>query len=82
MNKPYTCHNCSTVFDAYPDSVKMGFESIGEPGARVGPMRPGARRPDKLKVRCPGCYNAGYTAIDQMVYTLDISGDAALVSTA
>ena len=72
MNKPYTCHNCSTVFDAYPDSVKQGFE---------GPGTPPRGKPRKIKVRCPGCYEAGYRKVKHMVYVVDVSKEAKLVAT-
>ena len=68
MNKPYTCHNCSTQFDAFPDDHKAIFD-----GARMPAY------PRSVTVKCPGCYDAGYTQVAQMTYVLDISGDATLV---
>jgi hypothetical protein len=68
MNKPYTCHNCSTEFDVYPADMA---ERIGRFTA-----------PARVKVRCPGCYEAGYTSVPgvvsppgslgAMVYTIDL----------
>ena len=68
MNKPYTCHNCATEFDAYPDAIKDRLEAESQ-----------RDRPSKIKVKCPGCYGNGYTQVLQMIYTLDITGDATLV---
>ena len=64
MNKPYICHNCGTDFDAYPDPPKPNPRKIA---------------PSCVKVKCPGCYANGYQNVDQMIYTLDITGDATLV---
>jgi hypothetical protein len=70
MNKPYKCHQCGETFDAFPE---MG-----------GPMMGRMQTPKKVKVKCPGCYAAGYTGCPgslnppgkgDMVYTLDISGE-------
>ena len=66
MNKPYTCHNCSTEFEALTDDVIAQFRRRGQPP------------PERVRLKCPGCYDAGYTSVDQMIYILDISGDATL----
>jgi DNA-directed RNA polymerase subunit RPC12/RpoP len=67
MNKPYTCHNCGTQFDALPNEEKEMIEhSI-------------LRNPSKVKVKCPGCYGAGYTQLSQSMYVLDITSDAKLI---
>jgi hypothetical protein len=68
MNKPYTCHNCSTVFDALPDEAKELIEHSKRPF------------PAKVTVKCPGCYGNGYTDVAEMIYVLDISGTATLVA--
>lgn len=62
MNKAYTCHNCATEFDLWPDELLQQF---APGGSDVGP--------DKVKIKCPGCYSAGYTSVDQMIYTIDTS---------
>ena len=63
MNKPYTCHNCATEFDAWPDGPKLQFE------------RQGREPPQKVKMKCPGCYDAGCIDLAVRRYTLDISGE-------
>ena len=62
MNKPYTCHNCGTEFDLWPDDLLEQF-NVGQGTPSVGP--------DKVKVKCPGCYGNGYTSVSQMIYTVD-----------
>lgn len=59
MNKPYTCHNCNTEFDVWPDDLKEQFETTGQP------------IPELVQVKCPGCYDAGFTAVSQMIYTVN-----------
>jgi hypothetical protein len=59
MNLPYTCHNCKTKFDLVPDEEKEMLETA-EQGI-----------PKLIKVRCPGCYKAGFTSIDQMEYVVN-----------
>jgi hypothetical protein len=63
VNKPYTCHNCGTVFDAFPSDVqeKINLEILAPPRT--------------ITVKCPGCYANGYTSVNEMIYTLDISGE-------
>ena len=61
MNKPYTCHNCETEFDLWPDEILGQFGPEGQTG--IGPQ--------KVKVKCPGCYGNGYTEVSQMIYTVD-----------
>lgn len=61
MNKPYTCHNCATEFDAYPDDIKESVEF------------PGMTAPASVKVKCPGCHANGYTSQMEMIYVLDIT---------
>jgi hypothetical protein len=61
MNMPYECHNCGTIFDAWPEEMEEAS--------------PAGSKPDKIKVRCSGCYAAGFTAPGQGIFTLDISGE-------
>jgi hypothetical protein len=70
MNKAYTCHQCGKVFDLFP-----GLQA----GAPLG-----IPQPTKVQVKCPGCYDAGYTGYPgsqnpvgkgNMRYTLDLSTD-------
>lgn len=65
MNKPYTCHqpNCGTEFDLLPDDL---MEMINNGMQQM---------PEKIKTKCPGCYAAGNTSVDQMIYTVDITQD-------
>jgi hypothetical protein len=60
MNHPYTCHNCSTVFDLWPDDLKEQFSMTNQP------------EPELVQVKCPGCYDAGFTAVEQMIYTVNM----------
>lgn len=69
MNKPYTCHQCGTKFDLLPE---------WSPDGPMGRMP----QPTKVRVKCPGCYAAGYTGYPDsqnpvgngnMVYTIDLT---------
>jgi hypothetical protein len=71
MNRPYTCHQCETKFDLLPD---VESKMAGQP----------SRIPSdgKVRVKCPGCYEAGYTGCPgslnppgkgDMVYTIDLA---------
>jgi len=68
--KPYTCHQCGTTFDLLPPAFPA-------PG---GGFRPPPAE-GKIKVKCPGCYAAGFTGCPgtlnppgkgDMVYTIDL----------
>jgi len=61
MNKPYTCHNCGTVVEAYPDALKQADEKRGQTSTHT-------------QVICPGCVAAKKTPIER-TYTLNIEGD-------
>ena len=72
MNKPYTCHQCGTEFDLLPDAGPVGIRRA------IGPQP----EPQKVRVRCPGCYAAGYTGCPgsrnppgrgDMVYIIDLA---------
>lgn len=61
MNKPYTCHHCGTVFDLVPqDFVEQKL---------FGPDK--GHLSGYIRVKCPGCFNAGYT-VQQSIYMVDI----------
>lgn len=68
MNKPYTCHHCSHQFDAYPEAWKHEIEVVD-----------GKPRPAQVTVKCTKCKENGAPP-SQMVYTLDITGTATLVT--
>jgi DNA-directed RNA polymerase subunit RPC12/RpoP len=68
MNKPYTCHNCGTTFESFPEDLMEQFNLSGQ------------SIPNRIKVRCPGCYSNGFTSEDQMTFVLDITNDAILVN--
>jgi len=67
MNKPYVCHNCSTEFDLWP-LPELPEPPPGGPGAPF----PEQTMPTLIKVKCPGCYNNGYTSTDKMIYTVNL----------
>jgi hypothetical protein len=64
MNKPYTCHLCGTVFDVWPTELD---DCAGNSLTSV-PSK-------KVKVKCPGCYDAGFTSAEVNVYTVDTTTD-------
>lgn len=64
MNRPYTCHNCGTVFDACSDSLIEEFESNGLP------------LPNCVKAWCPGCHDHGFN-VAQARYDVELTSTGA-----
>ena len=59
-NKEYTCHNCSHVFETWPDQMKEAHNNICKAAEGVDVF------PDNMCQKCPNC---------DEVYYLDLTTD-------